>query len=158
MNLITVDKNSPGEKTEIQSRGVSSLILMGGCFWGLERSLSSIGGMVTQVGYAGSESTIKPTYYNLDISNYAEACWIQWPTKTIMLQTILQKFSTYSSGDPSPANYSRYRRAILCPDKTSFQEVEKVARLQCMIFNICNDTRFIAAESYHQGYYARTLG
>jgi peptide methionine sulfoxide reductase MsrA len=129
-----------------------SLILLGGCFWGLEHALRETQGSSTETGYAGGPDGTSPTYYDLDRSGHSEGVRIAFPAES--LPRVLDIFAEHSFRDPSPASKPRYRRAVLCPD----QETALLVRSHLgETFETPVGTWFVRAADEHQKRYARMM-
>ena len=71
-----------------------SIVVAGGCFWGVEAYMSKINGIVkTKVGYANGTKK-DPTYEEVCLGNtgHTEACLISYDEEQISLEKILNKF------------------------------------------------------------------
>ena len=140
------------------------IYLAGGCFWGSEKYLSLINGIVeTEVGYANG-STQNPTYEEVCRNNtgHAETVKVVYDTKKISLEQILELY--YEIIDPTALNRQgndigvQYRTGIYYTD----QEDKKI--IQDSIKNLCNKYdkpiaievkelyNYSSAEKYHQKY------
>lgn len=140
------------------------IYLAGGCFWGSEKYLSLINGIVeTEVGYANG-STENPTYEEVCRNNtgHAETVKVVYDSKKISLEKILDLY--YEIIDPFALNRQgndvgvQYRTGIYYTD----QEDKKV--IQDSIKNLSNKYNkpiaievkelfnYSSAEEYHQKY------
>ena len=137
---------------------MTTLILLGGCFWGMEYALRDHVGVATEAGYAGGpDGSRSPTYYNLDASGHSEAVRAHL-SDDADLKAILAAFLAKSDGDPSPPSHPRYRRGILCPDAGSAETVRNLLHSLGSRMNVETVCEFHRADPYHQGYYIRVLG
>ena len=71
-----------------------TIILAGGCFWGVEELMSNFQGVVsTEVGYSGGD-TDQPTYETVStgLTNHAESVKIIFDNKKTTLEKILKFF------------------------------------------------------------------
>ncbi len=147
--------------------GDTTLVLMGGCFWGLEHSLSAVEGAVTAPGYAGGHRTgtepdgtpcrLCPTYYNLKDTGDAEAVRVTVRTAN-GLRKVLETFGSHSARDPSPASSSRYVRGIGCADDATRDRVESMVRGLGMGHVVRLDGGFVEAEARHHGHWLGLYG
>ena len=94
------------------------IYLAAGCFWGAERYLKLIHGVVsTEVGYANG-NIFHPTYREVytDSTGYAETVHVTYETDVIGLERILQLY--FRAIDPMSVNRqgndegTRYRTGI----------------------------------------------
>lgn len=145
---------------------MNTLILAGGCFWGMEELFRTQHGVVdTEVGYTGGENT-SPTYeYH---PGHAEALEITYdPTKTTV-DELLDYF--YQIHDPTTMNRqgndvgSSYRSAIFYrtnEDKSAAEAAVKRNQhfwQEPIITNLEPLTTFWRAEEYHQDYLQKNPG
>ena len=135
--------------------------MAGGCFWGLELSYrnhwkSSIcPDIFTQVGYIKDilddpDNKIPPTYYNLDISHYAEGLMLEYDPDQHDVEDILKIYQDHQISDPSPESNPRYRRGFWCHNE-AVREYFKIHQKGFVGEECC----FFKAEEYHQGYYKK---
>ncbi|MFA5670606.1 MAG: peptide-methionine (R)-S-oxide reductase MsrB [Balneolaceae bacterium] len=143
---------------------MSEIYLAGGCFWGTEKYLSSIRGVLsTQVGYANGK-TENPTYEEVCHKNtgHAEAVRVVYDPEQIPLAFLLELY--YESIDPVSVNQqggdhgTQYRTGIYYVDYTDLQVIQSsIARLQeqyskPIAIEIELLRNFSTAEEYHQKY------
>jgi peptide methionine sulfoxide reductase msrA/msrB len=146
------------------------IYLAGGCFWGTEKYLSSIRGVLsTQAGYANGETT-NPTYEDVCNRNtgHAEAVRVVYDSKVISLEFLLELY--YESVDPVSVNRqggdrgSQYRTGIYYTDGGDLPVIERsVARLQKRLdgpvaIEVAPLRNFCPAEDYHQKYLDKNPG
>ena len=103
---------------------MKTIVLAGGCFWGVDAYMSKIDGIVeTKVGYANGKKK-DPTYDEVCSGNtgHAESCLISYDEKLVSLDKILNKF--WGIIDPTAINKqgadigSQYRSGIYYSDKS----------------------------------------
>ena len=72
---------------------MKSLVLAGGCFWGVEAYLKQFDGILhTEVGYANGP-TIEPTYEQVcNASGHAEAVMVHYNSEVITTAQLIDKF------------------------------------------------------------------
>lgn len=132
------------------------LILLGGCFWGLEKVLSQY---KTTTGYSGgsSEKAVQYgvlkniNYYNLDNSDHSEAVFVEFEEKE--LDNVLEIYSDHSQNDPSPETKQRYKRKIITKDKELYEYIKNKG----YDVSLVDEILFFKAEERHQRYYQKTL-
>jgi peptide methionine sulfoxide reductase msrA/msrB len=102
---------------------MSEIYLAGGCFWGLEKYMASIPGVIsTQVGYANGR-TANPSYEEVCYANtgHAETVKVEYDPKLLGLEFLLDLY--YEVIDPLAVNRqgpdigAQYRTGIYYLDK-----------------------------------------
>lgn len=154
------------------SQKSESIVVAGGCFWGVEELIRKVPGIVdTEVGYTGGK-TENPTYETVKNGNtgHAEAVRISYDPRIISLEKVLQLF--FQLHDPTTLNRqgndvgSQYRstifvstgeeRAIAEQVKTSENNSGRWKRP--VVTTIENLIKFYPAEGYHQDYLQKNPG
>lgn len=140
------------------------IYLAGGCFWGTEKYLSSIRGVLsTQVGYANGH-TENPTYEDVCHRNtgHAEAVRVVYDSESLPLAFLLELY--YESIDPVSVNRqggdrgTQYRTGIYYVDPADLQAIQhSIAKLQArydkpVAIEVEPLRNFSPAEEYHQKY------
>ncbi len=143
-----------------------TIILAGGCFWGVEELFQNLEGVVeTEVGYAGG-FTENPTYETVStgLTGHAESVKITFDNSKISLEKILKFFFTIH--DPTQLNRqqndvgTQYRSEIFYfneEQKHKAQDIIKKAE-ELNIYKskiqtkISLASKFYKAEKYHQNY------
>jgi peptide methionine sulfoxide reductase msrA/msrB len=148
---------------------MSEIYLAGGCFWGTEKYLSSIRGVLsTQVGYANGK-TENPTYEEVCYRNtgHAEAVRVVYDPEVIPLAFLLELY--YESIDPVSVNRqggdhgTQYRTGIYYVDDKDLQVIQRsIAQLQeryskPIAIEVEPLRNFSPAEEYHQKYLDKHL-
>ncbi len=146
------------------SGNIKEIYLAGGCFWGTEKYLSQIKGIVdTEVGYANG-NTANPAYEDVCHrgSGHAETVRVRYDQNEISLEFILRLF--YDVIDPLTINRQgndlgpQYRTGIYYTDEqdreiivSSLTELQKSfdkpVRIEAMPLQ-----NYFTAENYHQQY------
>lgn len=149
---------------------MKTIVVAGGCFWGVEAYMSRINGIIeTMVGYANGEVK-EPTYNQVCGGNtgHAEACLISYDENMISLEIILNKF--WGIIDPTVTNRqgpdigSQYRSGIYYTDKLDLDIILKtVDEVQSkynkkIVTEIQPLSCFYDAEDYHQKYLQKNPG
>lgn len=149
---------------------LSEIYLAGGCFWGTEKYLSSIQGVLsTQVGYANGE-TENPTYEEVCYRNtgHAEAVRVVYDAKILPLAFLLTLY--YDAIDPVSVNRqggdhgTQYRTGIYYIDDRDLPVIERsIAQLQVrydqpIAIEVAPLRNFSLAEAYHQKYLDKNPG
>lgn len=149
---------------------MSEIYLAGGCFWGSEKYLSSIRGVLsTQVGYANGK-TKAPTYEDVchHDTGHAETVRVVYDSAVLPLEFLLELF--YESIDPVSVNRqggdvgTQYRTGIYYINDEDRQIIERsLAQLQKRYnkpIAIEGEPlhNFSPAEEYHQKYLDKNPG
>lgn len=147
-----------------------TIYLAGGCFWGTEKYLSLIPGVVnTEVGYANGK-TENPTYEEVcrDNTGHAETVKVTYNAKYLSLQELLTRF--FKVIDPTSVNRQgndtgvQYRTGIYYTQSADKEEIfsalhelqtkyEKPLAVEAKILE-----NFYPAEEYHQKYLDKNPG
>lgn len=149
---------------------MKSIVVAGGCFWGVDAYMSKIDGIVeTTVGYVNGTKK-DPTYDEVCSGNtgYAEACLISYDEKLVSLEKILNKF--WGIIDPTVLNRqgadvgSQYRSGIYYSDKNDLDIILKIKKEiqskyeKVIVTEIQPLSCFYDAEDYHQKYLQKNPG
>jgi peptide methionine sulfoxide reductase msrA/msrB len=160
--------------TTAHADGVESVVFGMGCFWGAQKRMGALHGVVnTQVGYAGGDFP-HPTYESLLSAertnsagrNHAEVVKVIFNPKQISLDQVLIAF--WEGHDPTQGNRqghdvgSNYRSAIYYTDerqraivegsRSSYQRALIAAGYGPITTEIAALRSFYPAEDYHQDY------
>ena len=142
----------------------------GGCFWGAERYLQLIPGVVrTEVGFANG-NTPDPTYEQVytDTTGYAETVRVQYDPAVVSLRFLTGLF--FKAIDPLSLNRqghdvgTRYRTGIYWSDPADEAVVREVAQGvarelgQPLAVELEPLRNFFPAEEYHQNYLVKNPG
>jgi peptide methionine sulfoxide reductase msrA/msrB len=146
------------------ANAVKEIYLAGGCFWGLEKFLSLIPGVVsTEVGYANGK-TPAPSYEDVCRRNtgHAETVKVVYDPEKIRLSFLLSQF--FSVIDPVSINRqgndvgTQYRTGIYYKNPMDKQVVlDAIASLQqqyakTIAIEVVELLQYFTAEDYHQKY------
>ncbi len=110
---------------------MKSIVVAGGCFWGVDAYMSRIDGIIeTKVGYANGTKK-NPTYDEVcsGTTGHAEACLISYDESIVSLKEVLNKF--WGIIDPTASNRqgadvgSQYRSGIYYTDKIDLDVILK---------------------------------
>lgn len=139
---------------------MKTIYIAGGCFWGLEKYIGLVNGVIsTEAGYANG--TRDNAVYR-DDSGYAEAVKVEYDPEVAPLPFLLDLF--YDAIDPTSLNKQgndigvEYRTGIYYVDPADRSVIdESLARLQARYSQpIAIETgplvRYTPAEEYHQDY------
>ena len=149
---------------------IKTLVLAGGCFWGMEAYFKRFDGIVkTEVGYANG-STANPTYEEVcsHVTGHAEVLYLHYDPSLISLETILSHF--WHVIDPTALNRqggdvgTQYRTGIYYTDEAdletiqaSLKDVQKQYQ-QPVVTEIMPLKAYYPAEEYHQKYLDKNPG
>jgi peptide-methionine (S)-S-oxide reductase len=156
-------------------KGVETILLGMGCFWGAERKFWQLGENVhvTAVGYAGG-FTNNPTYEEVcsGRTGHNEVVLVAFDPTQISLARILKTF--WESHDPTQGMRqgndigTQYRSGIYCVNPAHLQEAKASAEmfqaalikagLNLITTEIIPAPEFFYAEDYHQQYLAKNPG
>jgi peptide methionine sulfoxide reductase msrA/msrB len=150
--------------------GNAVIYMAGGCFWGMEKLMQSLPGVVTTVvGYANGVITKKPTYQSVctGTTGFRETVRVEYDPLKISLDAIL--FAYFYAIDPTVKNRqgndigSQYQTGIYYTDETTRQVVERIAaiereRARDFAVEIKPLDNFYDAEAYHQKYLDKNPG
>lgn len=149
---------------------MSEIYLAGGCFWGLEKYIKSINGVLSvQVGYANGK-TENPTYEDVCYNNtgHAEAVKVIYDEKILPLVFLLNLF--FEVIDPVAVNQQgadvgiQYRTGIYYADLDDFpvisHSIEKLQKKynKSIAIEVMPLVNFSPAEEYHQNYLVKNPG
>jgi methionine-S-sulfoxide reductase len=146
--------------------GLKTIYVAGGCFWGLEKYIGMVKGVVgTEVGYAnGAEASAS---YG-DGSGYAETVKVDYDPEVAPLAFLLSLF--YDAVDPTSVNKqgndigTEYRTGIYYTDPEDKAVIRRsLARLQKeyadpIAIESGPLTNYSRAEDYHQDYLEKNPG
>lgn len=144
----------------------NTLVLAGGCFWGMEELIRDQPGVVdTEVGYAGGEND-HPTYEHHP--GHAESLEVTYDPEQTNSETLLDYF--FQIHDPTTKNRqgndigSSYRSTIFYQNDTQKSAAEAAIKRnqpyweQPIVTSIEPLTTFWVAEDYHQDYLRKHPG
>jgi len=149
---------------------MKTIYLAGGCFWGVEKYISLITGVIsTSVGYANGR-TPNPTYddvcyYN---SGHAETVKVEYDPTKVSLKFLLNLF--FEAIDPTSLNRqgsdigAQYRTGIYYIDEADKDTIlDSIALLQesydkQVMIEVKLLENFYLAEEYHQKYLYKNPG
>jgi len=148
----------------------SVIYLAGGCFWGMEKYLASIRGVIsTEVGYANGNK-LNPTYEEVCKANtgHAETVKVEYDRDIIGLEFLLDIY--YQAIDPTSVNRqggdvgTQYRTGIYYVDEQDRPIIERsIAELAKkytapIAIEVKPLENFSPAEEYHQRYLEKNPG
>lgn len=149
---------------------IKEIYLAGGCFWGVEKYLSLIDGVVeTETGYANG-NTANPTYEDVCRrgTGHAETVRVRYDTDIIDLAFLLDQY--YEIINPTSLNRqggdvgTQYRTGIYYIDEADIAIIEdSLANLQKkhsedLAIEALPLSNYYPAEEYHQNYLAKNPG
>jgi peptide methionine sulfoxide reductase msrA/msrB len=149
---------------------IKQIYLAGGCFWGTEKYLSLIPGVVkTDVGYANGR-TSGPSYEDVchNDTGHAETVKVEYDGDVLSLAALLTLF--YEAIDPTSVNKqghdtgTQYRTGVYYVDDADRQVIfESLATLQEKLdapiaVEVKPLENYYTAEEYHQKYLDKNPG
>ena len=149
---------------------MKTIVLAGGCFWGVEEYFSRIDGVLaTKVGYANGE-TENPSYEEVcsGITGFAEAVYIEYDEDIIDLEGILDRYFRIINptllNRQGPDIGSQYRTGIYYSNPEDRDRI--LARLNLerdkysskLITEVEELINFYDGEDYHQDYLKKNPG
>lgn len=159
--MITMDS------TYVKKEGVDVIYVAGGCFWGTEKLMQSIPGVIEATsGYAnGNDDIDAPTYKTISKTGFKETVRVEYEPAKVSLDTIL--FAYFRSIDPTITSRQgndvggQYQAGIYWTDDTSKETVLRIADIEkgrYDKFTVELETlrNFYDAEEYHQNYLDKT--
>lgn len=141
---------------------MKTIILAGGCFWGVEKFFSLIRGVIRTEACYVNGNTDHTSYEEISQSGFAEGVMIQYDPSVIPLSELLTFY--YQVIDPTSLNKQgndkglQYRTGIYYQDQTDFSEIEKsLKNLQFsynekIVVEVEPVKNLVVAEKYHQKY------
>jgi len=156
--------------SDINKPGLKVIYLAGGCFWGMEKLMQSILGVVrTMPGYANGTVAENPTYPAVctGVTGFKETVRVEYDPERISLDALL--FDFFRAIDPSVRNRqghdvgSQYQTGIYYTDEASKQAVARIAGIEAeraknFAVEIKPLENFYDAEEYHQKYLDKNPG
>jgi len=152
------------ENININEEEIKIIYLAGGCFWGIEKLMSSLKGVISaQSGYANGKEGVVPNYQMVceKETGFKETVKVVYNPKDISLDAIL--FAYYQVIDPTVTNRqgpdrgTQYQTGIYYIDEESKKVVERISalikrRVNNFAVEIEPLKNFFLAEEYHQKY------
>lgn len=169
LNKTSTDENNIipiGKDDDLMDKlnGNKMIYLAGGCFWGAEKYIGLVNGVVsTEVGYANG-NTENPTYEDVCRKNtgHAETVKVIYNPEEVSLENLMKFF--YKAIDPTAVNRqgndigSQYRTGIYYVEKedeaiikASLDELQKEYR-EPIAIELVELKNYYLAEEYHQKY------
>lgn len=149
---------------------MATIYLAGGCFWGVEKYMASVRGVINaESGYANGE-TDAPTYRDVSSgrSGYTETVRVDYDPAVAPLPFLLDLF--FQAIDPTSLNRqgndvgTQYRSGIYYTDSADRHVIEQsLAQLQeryskPIAVEVEPLRNYTPAEEYHQDYLDKTPG
>ena len=158
------------DETYKKEDGIGVIYLAGGCFWGLEKLMQNIPGVIRGTsGYANGDPSLRPTYKEVCTgrTGYRETVRVEYSEDRISLDAIL--FTFFAAIDPTVRNRqgndigSQYQTGVYYTDVSSGATVALVAGVErARHKNFAVETEplksFYDAEEYHQDYLDKNPG
>jgi peptide methionine sulfoxide reductase msrA/msrB len=149
---------------ESWDRTTNTIYLAGGCFWGVEKLMQSIPGVVNAVsGYANGVGEDKANYEEVcrGDTGFRETVKVEYDSKQVSLDALL--FAYFQIIDPTLKNRqgndigTQYQTGVYYTDDKTKKTVERIAQLEqerttTFHVEIGPLRNFYPAEEYHQNY------
>jgi peptide methionine sulfoxide reductase msrA/msrB len=165
-------QSNPDPAASLTSGGddVATIYLAGGCFWGVEKYMASVRGVIdAEAGYANG-ATDSPSYRDVTTgrTGYTETVKVEYDPEVAPLPFLLDLF--YEAIDPTSLNRqgndvgTQYRSGIYYSDPADAPIIERsLARLRerynkPIVVEAEPLTAYTSAEEYHQDYLDKTPG
>ena len=162
--IVSEMTQEPIDHTYIKKDGIEVIYLAGGCFWGLEKLMQSIPGVVDVVsGYANGRADLVPTYTKVTAGDtgYRETVRVEYDPATVSLDAIL--FAYFMVIDPTIENAqgidigTQYQTGVYYVNEAGKAAVSRITeiekeRFSKFVVEIEALERFYDAEEYHQDY------
>jgi len=161
--LFTHEKSTKKVAKDIKMK---SAYLAGGCFWGMEKYLRKLKGVVgTEVGYTGGDNTKgEYKYVKSGSTGHAEAIRVDYDESIVTYKELIRFF--FRIHDPTTLNQqgndkgTQYRSSIFTNDteekKISLELINKINESKSLPSKIVTKieplSKFIDAEDFHQDY------
>jgi peptide methionine sulfoxide reductase msrA/msrB len=147
----------------VKKEGVEVIYLAGGCFWGVEKLVQSIPGVIEGTSGYANGNTDSPTYQQVcnGDTGFRETVRVEYNPNVVSLETIL--YAYFSVIDPTSVNRqgndigTQYQTGIYYADDRSMEIVKTVvetekARTDKFNVEVKPLDNFYEAEEYHQNY------
>ncbi len=167
-------KDLPSEDTKMQqiydNKNIQTIYLAGGCFWGMEKLMRSLRGIVNvTAGYANGKPEIEPNYklVSTGTTGYKETVKVDFNPDIIPLGNILNAY--FFVIDPTLKNQQgpdkgpQYQTGIYYVNAEQEQIINQIAAEQKakhknFVVEIEPLSNFFPAEEYHQDYLTKNPG
>ncbi len=165
-----VSDQSTAVPDTIGGEDVATIYLAGGCFWGVEKYMASVRGVISaEAGYANG-TTESPTYRDVVTgrTGYTETVRVEYDPAVAPLPFLLELF--YEAIDPTSLNRqgndrgTQYRSGVYYSDPADQPVVERsLAQLQerydsPIVVEAEPLSSYTPAEEYHQDYLDKNPG
>ena len=166
-----IDKRLPAPVVDETPKdsGTETLILAGGCFWGVQGVFQHVRGVVDAVsGYdGGAASTAHYEVVSTGITGHAESVRVTYDPHIVSYGQLLQIFFSVAT-DPTQLNQqhpdegTQYRSEIFATTAEQVRIAQAyIAQLdqakafpKAIVTKVAQDTGFYPAEAYHQNFLA----
>lgn len=149
---------------------MKSIVLAGGCFWGVEAYFAQLKGVIeTSTGYVDGNKK-NPTYKEVcdGIATHAEAVKIVYDEAIITLEQVLEQFfriiNPYSKNRQGHDIGRQYRTGIYYDDESDLPLIKKFMSdyFKDLIYRVQTEVKanldYELAEAYHQEYLKKNPG
>ena len=156
---------TPPMDTPAMMTGIQTVVLAGGCFWGMEGVFERVKGVIEVTsGYSGGEkSTAHYEMVGSGMTGHAESIQITYDPAKVSYGTLLQVYFTVAH-DPTELNFqgpdegTQYRSAIFYANEGQKQIAEEYIQIldraklypKPIVTQVVALKAFYPAEGYHQ--------
>lgn len=158
------DMSQIGKDNSYQPKENTKVIyLAGGCFWGVEKLVQSIPGVIEGTSGYANGTIVNPTYEQVceGTTNFRETVRVEYDPSIVSLDTIL--YAYFSVVDPTIENRqgndigTQYQTGIYYSDEQSMNTIKKIvenekSRVDTFKVEVKPLENFYEAEEYHQNY------
>ena len=160
----------PAVSSRVAGPGLQTIVLAGGCFWGIEAVFEHIKGVTDAVsGYAGgSRSQAEYETVSTGTTGHAESVQITYDPSKVSLEKLLQVFFSVAH-DPTQLNRQgpdvgpQYRSAIFFADaeqaRVARAYIDQLTKAKVfpkpIVTQVVKLEGFYPAEAYHQNFAER---
>lgn len=162
--MLAMITQTPLDEKYTKKEGIEVIYLAGGCFWGIEKLMQSIPGVVSATsGYANGQAGEVPTYRSVStgLSGYRETVRVEYDPARVSLDALL--FAYFRVIDPTIENAqgndygSQYQTGVYYADEATRKTVARIAEIERsrherFVVELKPLERFYDAEEYHQDY------
>lgn len=157
---------------EVKMKNEARAYLAGGCFWGMEKYLRTLDGVIdTNVGYiGGAKETATYKQITSGTTGHAETVEVIYDSKKLTYRELIKFF--FRIHDPTTLNRQKndigtqYRSAIFTSDESEIKTINDLKEkfnnsgyfANKIVTKIESFSEFYLAEDYHQDYLQKNPG
>jgi peptide-methionine (S)-S-oxide reductase len=165
-------KNSEKKKVEVKMKSEKHAYLAGGCFWGMEKYLRTLEGVIdTKVGYVGgAKETATYKQITTGTTGHAETVEVIYDANKLSYRELIKFF--FRIHDPTTLNRQKndigtqYRSSIFTSNEDEKKQIQDIINKldnaeyfsSKIVTKIEPFESFYLAEDYHQDYLEKNPG